>query len=201
MLKFVAKTISLIFHPFLMPTLAFLLLFNSGFYFSMFSWEVKRFVLIVVFFTTSLLPVLTIALMALNPKYGVDLENKVTRILPLLFSAIYYFVGYYLLNKLPVYSVFKVFLLASILVIITLLLISFIWKISSHMAGIGGLFGTVLALAFRMGVNPLLIIVGIILITGLVGTSRMLLEKHNLPQVLGGFALGFSVLYLVIYFV
>lgn len=200
-MKSAAKVISFIFHPVLVPTLGFILLFNSSSFFSILPWEVKKFVLIVVFVTTGLLPVFTMAVMALNPRFSLSFEKSTDRVLPLVFSAIYYSLGYYLLDKLPAYSIFKIFLLATTLVIILLLLTSYKWKVSNHLAGLGGLLGTILALSFRMGVNPVFIISGIILLSGVVGTSRMVLGKHNLPQILGGFAIGFSVLYLVVYFI
>ncbi|VAW23832.1 hypothetical protein MNBD_BACTEROID01-2393 [hydrothermal vent metagenome] len=200
-MKSAAKVISFIFHPALVTTLGFILLFNSSFFFSILPWEVKKFVLIVVFLTTGLLPVFTMAVMALNPRFSLSFEKSTDRVLPLVFSAIYYSLGYYLLDKLPAYSIFKILLLATTLVIILLLLTSYKWKVSNHLAGLGGLLGTVLALSFRMGVNPVFIISGIILLSGVVGTSQMILGKYNLPQIFGGFAIGFSILYLVVYFI
>lgn len=200
MLKTIAKSISIIFHPVLIPTIGFILLFNSGFYFSMLSWEVKRFILLAVFFSTGLLPLLTFSILAINPRFNINFDKPTDRILPLLFSAAYYLLGYYLLYRLPIYPVFRIFLLSTVLVIILLLFISFKWKISNHMAGIGGLLGTFLALSFRMGINPVFEIIGLVMLAGAVGTSRMLLGKHDVPQILGGFTLGFTILYLIIFF-
>jgi membrane-associated phospholipid phosphatase len=197
-LKNAAKIISIIFHPVIIPTLGFIILFNSGYYFSMITWEVKRFILIAVFFSTCILPVLTISVMALNPKFNYRMDNHTDRILPLLFTAIYYYVGYYLLANFNIFPVIKVFLITSALVIITLLLISFRWKISNHMAAIGGVTGTMLAISFRMGINPALMISGIFMIAGFVGSSRIYLGKHTLAQVLAGFTLGLSALYLAV---
>jgi len=69
------------------------------------------------------------------------------------------------------------------------------------MASIGGLAGTVFALSFKTGINPLLIIIMVVLISGVVGTARLLLNKHNLAQLTAGYGLGFLILYFVIYFV
>ena len=194
-----AKIISIIFHPVLVPTLGLILLFNSGFYFSILSWEAKRFILLVVFFSTGILPLLTVAILALNPKFDISLDNSRDRIIPLLFSSVYYYLGYLLMNKMNAFPVFKIFLIASVIVIIALLMISFKWKISNHMAALGGLTGTLFALSFKTGINPLLAVVLAIFISGLVGTSRLLLNKHKLWQLIAGYFLGFLILYLVIY--
>lgn len=197
----IAKIISLIFHPVLIPTLGLVLLLNSGFYFSMLSWEAKRFVLLVVLFTTCILPMLSVAIMALNPKFNISMPEKRDRILPLLASSIFYYFGFILLSKVRAVPDFKLFMVATVLVIITLLLISFRWKISLHMASIGGLTGTLLALSFRSGVNPIYSILIVILVSGIVGTARLLLKKHDIWQLVAGYVLGFSVLYSVLYFV
>ena len=197
----ISKFISIIFHPVLIPTLGFFLLFNSGFYFSMLTWEAKRFVLLVVLFSTGILPMLSVAILALNSKFDISMENSRDRIIPLLSSSVFYYLGFVLLGRMKAFPVFKLFLVASVLVIIALLLISFKWKISNHMAAVGGVTGTIFALSFRSGVNPIFTILTVILISGLVGTARLVLKKHDLKQLTAGYILGFSVLYLAIYFI
>ena len=179
---------------------AFLLL-NSGFYFSLLTWEAKRFVLMVVFFTTCILPLLSVAILALNPRFDVSMPKSRDRILPLASSSIFYYLGFLLLSKVRSVPDFKLFMLATVLVIIALLLISFKWKISTHMAAIGGLTGTLFALSFRSGVNPAYSILLAVLVSGLVGTARLIIDKHDIWQLLAGYGLGFLVLYGVIYFV
>lgn len=196
-----SKFISLIFHPVLIPTLGFLLLFNSGFYFSMLTWEAKRFILLVVLFSTGILPILSVAILALNPRFDISMNNSRDRIIPLLTSSVFYYLGFVLLGRMKAFPIFKLFLIASILVIIVLLFISFKWKISNHMAAVGGMAGTMFALSFRSGANPLYAILTVVLISGVVGSARLILNKHSISQIISGYALGFSVLYLVIYFI
>lgn len=197
----IAKIVSIVFHPVLVPTLGLFLMLYSGFYFSMISWEAKRFILLVVLFSTGILPMLTVAVLALNPRFDINMRNSRDRIVPLLFSSTFYYLGYMLLNKVKAFPVFKVFMIASVLVIIVLLLVSFKWKISSHMAALGAMAGTFFAFSFRSGVNPVGPIVLIILVSGIVGSARLILNKHNLWQIAAGFFSGFLILYLVIYFV
>lgn len=196
-----AKFISIIFHPVLIPTLGFFLLFNSGFYFSMLNVDAKRFVLLIVLFSTGILPLLSVAILALNPKFDISMKNSKDRVLPLLMSSIFYYIGFILLGKMRAFPVFKLFLVASIIVIVVLLIISLKWKISTHLAAVGGMTGTLFALSFRSGVNPIWTILIVILISGMVGTARLILKKHNISQLVTGYFLGFIVLYLVIFFV
>lgn len=139
--------------------------------------------------------------MALSPGFNFKMDSHTNRIKPLFFAAIYYYLGYYLLRGITIYPVFRVFLITSVIVIVLLMIISFKWKISIHMAGIGGLTGTILAISFRMGINPLLLIIIIILVAGVVGSSRLYLKKNSLAQLITGFGIGLGILYLAVYFV
>ncbi|MDB4581990.1 hypothetical protein N9164_02440 [Draconibacterium sp.] len=201
MAKKISSLISIIFHPVLVPTLGFLILFNSGFYFSMLTWEVKRYVLLIVLFSTGILPMLSVAILAINPRFNINMDKSRDRIIPLLFSSVFYYIGFILLGRIKAFPVFKLFLIASVLVIILLLIISLKWKISNHMAAIGGLAGTVFALSFRSGTNPVYTILLVIIVSGIVGTARLVLEKHKISQLIAGYTLGFSILYLVIFFI
>lgn len=201
MVKKAARVISFLFHPAIIPTLGFLLFFNSGFYFSLLGWEAKRMILLVVFFTTCILPLFSVALLAINPKLNLSSDSGNQRILPLILSAFSYYLGYMLLQKIETFPVFKLLLLASIFVIVALLPLSFKWKISSHMAALGALTGALLALSFRMGVNPAWPIATVVSVSGLVASALLVLGKNKLWHLNAGYATGFVILYLIIYLI
>lgn len=196
--QIIARVISYLFNPLILPTIGLLLLLNSGLYFSMLTFEAKRFLLLVVFFSTFLLPELSIWLLSFSPRFNVLMEKSTDRVIPLLITAVYYYMGYFYLGKIPIFPIYKIFLLSAILVIILLMLVSMKWKVSNHMAGIGGLIGIIMALSFRLGINSSLLLSGLIGVAGLIGTSRLTLGKHNPIQIYVGFFLGFAVNYLVI---
>ncbi|KJF42954.1 phosphatase PAP2 family protein [Draconibacterium sediminis] len=197
----IARIISVIFHPVLIPTIGMFLLLNSGFYFDLLLWEAKRFVLLVVFFTTCILPMLSVAVLSLNPRFDINMPGNRDRLIPLLSASVFYYLGFILLRKVQAVPEFKLFMLASVLVLVVLLVVSLKWKISNHMAAIGGLSGTLFALSFRNGVNPVYSVLIVVLLSGLIGTARLILGKHDLKQLVAGYGLGFIVLYLVLYFV
>ena len=72
------------------------------------------------------------------------------------------------------------------------------WKISAHMAGIGGLL--VFAIHVHVdGYNVLdmkMIIAMLVLLAGCLGSSRIFMQRHTFMQVLAGFANGLVVVYL-----
>ena len=196
-----ARVISIVFHPLLIPTLGFLLLFNSGYYFSILPWSVEKFILLVVILSTCILPAFSIGLLSLNPKFDVNMEKNTDRVLPLILSSVFYYLGYLILQRLPVFPIYKLFIIASILVQIALLVISLKWKISAHSAAIGGLLGGFFGLSFRLHENPMLILILLVLIAGMIGSARLILGKHTRAQIYAGFLLGFLVMNLVIYYI
>lgn len=199
--QLIAHGISAVFHPLVLPTLAFLLLMNSAFYFALLPFDAKKTILLVVFLSTFLLPLVSIGLMGLNARFKPDLSKSPDRVIPMLSTAVFYYVGFYTLGRLHVYPVYKVFLISSILIIVVLMMISVRWKISVHMAGIGGLIGAFIALSLRLELNSSFVLSILVGIAGLIGSSRLVLGKHTPTQVYAGFFTGFGVNYLIINYI
>lgn len=189
-----AKVISILFHPLLIPTLGFFLLFISGFYFSILPWNFKQYIMMVVFGSTCLLPAVSIWLLSFSQKFDIKMEKNTDRVMPLMITSVFYYSGYLILKKLPVFPIYNLFIIASILVQIALLLISLRWKISAHLAAIGGLLGGFMGLSFRLQENPVHILIFLILVTGALGTARLILGKHTRAQIYAGFMLGFLIM-------
>ena len=72
------------------------------------------------------------------------------------------------------------------------MLINFWWKVSAHMAGMGGLVGGLVSSGLLFGYNPVWSFCILLLLSGALGTSRMILRQHSLAQVLVGFMIGYS---------
>lgn len=197
----IAQLISLVFHPLLIPTIGFFLLFNSGLYFSVLPWSMKIYMLMVIFLSTCALPAIAIFVLSLNRKFNLNMEQHTDRVLSLFLSAVSYYFGYIILKRLPVFPIYNVLMVGAILIQITLVPVSLRWKISIHMSAIGGLIGGILGLSFRIQENPVYLLSLLILAAGIVGTSRLLLSKQTGSQVYSGFAIGFMILFLVITFI
>lgn len=196
-----SRLTSILFHPLLIPTWGFLLLSSSGFYFAILPWSVKKYLLLVVFLFTCLLPALGIWLLSLSPKFDMKMEKSTDRILPLVVSSIFYYLGYFILERLPLFSIYNLFLIASVLVQVALIVVSLWWKISAHAAAIGGLIGGLFALSFRLHENPVLILATLIIVAGMVASSRLVLLKHTNAEVYAGFSIGFLILNLTITYI
>lgn len=199
-LQIPAKVISTLFNPLLIPTIGIMLLMNSGFYFSSITVGLKFVIFVIVLLSTCITPLVSLLLMTRNEHFSLNMDKNTDRVLPLLFAAVFYYVGYYFLGRIQIFSVYRIFIISSIFIIVLLMIISIRWKISAHMAGIGGLVGILIALSINYGINHSILIALLVGAAGLIGTSRLILEKHSLLQIYAGFLLGFSINLLIFSF-
>jgi len=149
MQRLVAKIISIIFHPLFMPVYGVLLLFFiSGTFLSYLPGIVKRIVFIIIAVNTIILP-LSVVPFYISQKIikSVHMDTSRERIIPLTLNGFFFYLGYYLLNRLQVTDLIKVYMLASFSVVVVTLLVSLKWKISIHMIGIGGLTGAIISIS------------------------------------------------------
>jgi hypothetical protein len=82
-------------------------------------------------------------------------------------------------------------MLGCILALLGTLLISFRWKISIHMIGLGGLSAFLLLMSYLQDVNLLYYLVSTLLASGLAASSRLFLNAHTPEQIYSGYFLGF----------
>ncbi|WP_237706134.1 hypothetical protein [Thermophagus xiamenensis] len=129
------------------------------------------------------------------------METSRERIAPALSSAIFFFLGYFLLFRLNISSLIESFLLASFFAVILSSVISIYWKISLHALAIGGVTGLILALIFRYGIDLLLLLSIMVLISGIVATARLYLKAHTPLQVFIGYLVGLGVVLLSLLYV
>ncbi len=195
----IAKIISVVFHPMLIPSYTILILFNINNYISLLiPFSAKLLILGMVFITTFLFPILFIFIMK---RKGIvktlQMETREERIYPFAVTAIFYFLSYYMLKQLHISDIYYLFLLGATFLIIIALLITFYWKISVHMIGIGGMLGALIGISFRINIDFVILIALTVLCSGIVGFARLKLNAHKPMQIYTGFLSGVIIMLLV----
>ncbi len=189
-----SKFFSFVFHPLIMPSIGILILFNSNSYINFLTFDAKKIIFLIVFISTFLLPLLFVPFYFFhNIIKNLEMSNHKERIIPFATTSVVYLFCYFLLHRLAVPIIIESFILASFITILVLLIISYKWKISAHMIGIGGLAGTIVGFSFLLGVNLMFYLLPVIILSGLIASSRMILKTHNPPQVYSGWIIGFVV--------
>ena len=187
-----ARVASMLFTPFYLPILGLVALFFLS-YLSQYPFRYKFNVLAVVYFFTILLPTFLIHLYCNYQGWTpIELGSRERRIVPYLISILSYFVCFYMMGLMHIPFFMRSIVASALIIQIVCAIVNSWWKISTHTAGIGGVAGALLVFSDIFRFNPTWWMCFVIVIAGILGTSRMLLRQHTLPQVLVGFFTGFA---------
>lgn len=196
-MKTLALIISTLLHPLLIPTWGFSLLLFAPTPYSELANDYKAMIWIIIWVFTFIIPVIFIALLKhFKIISSYHMHHHQERIIPMMIVFLCYFAGVFVLNKFNAPIIFPLLLALSTIGIGLAGLISLVWKISAHLTGIGGLIASLMVVSFHLNENYSLLIGGIVLLGALVTWARLYLEAHTRDQVLAGFILGFSAIYL-----
>ena len=212
MLKTFAKIVSVVFHPLLIVTymLTLILLINP-YLFGVRDITEKRatIFLLGILLSTFFLPLFaTLMLKFLGMAKSLELADREERYVPYIITgAFYLWIVVNFFNNSDIPKPYTVFILGATIALFLSFFINLFSKISAHAVGMGGLLAMVVITfllfsygsfsiplpgtgALRISMNALLLLV--ILLTGLVGTCRLILKAHDPFDVYGGYIVGFS---------
>ncbi|MBN1988049.1 MAG: hypothetical protein JW783_01465 [Bacteroidales bacterium] len=190
-----AKIASVALHPLFMPFIGVAFLLFYGGYISLLPFQVKKVILLVVFANTLGLPLIMLPLfLRMGIIKSLAMESHRERVFPLIFTLIPYAFSFYFLYKLPIPTILATFMLGAAIAVFATTIISFWWKISIHMVGIGGFAGFLIGLSYRLSLDVLSLFIVVTLLSGILATARLMLNSHNQAQVYSGFGLGFVTL-------
>lgn len=205
MLRGLALGISLLFHPLLVPSYALaLLLLVNPYQFGVPKLSEQFPLMLLVFFSTFGIPAFGVLMMRLlGFVKTMQLEENTERIGPYILTAVFYlwlFINFLNNSQIPV--IYTSFMLGATIGLFLAFFINNFSKISAHAVGMGGMTAFLLILMFvyrydmmelGSGNVPLkYVLLLLLLISGLVGTSRLLLKAHTLQDLYGGFLVGLA---------
>ena len=184
----VARVTSIVFTPFSIPFLAFLVLFLFS-YLRIMPILYKGIVLGIVYCFTILTPTITIFLFRkINGFARQDLSERKKRYVPILLTIISYVFCLLMMRKLNIPWYMTGIIFVSLVVSIICILVNLKWKLSEHMAGMGGIIGGLVSFSALFSYNP-----------GILGSARIVLGHHTLGEVLSGFVVGLVCAFLVLH--
>ena len=193
-----ARALSAVFTPFYLSLVGMTVLFTFS-YLSQMPWGYKLSVLAMVYFFTILMPTMLIKLYRNYHGWTlIQLSRKERRVVPYLLSIVSYYACFYVMRLYNIPHFMGNILMAALVIQIVCALINVWWKISTHTAAIGGVAGALLAFSIIFGFNPLGWFSVVLILAGMVGSSRMILRQHSLRQVCYGFLLGTVTAYTII---
>ena len=191
-MKSIAHVISTVFQPLLMPTYGVILLFVYTYFGVVYTQQFWLIITPILLFSFMIPAVLIFMMFRVGIISDLSLTKRRERFYPYLITLLSYtamMLFYYRMN-MPKW--FLLMIAASIAIMIAAIIITLWWKISAHMFGIGGLLGGAMSVSYFVErSNPYFMFMGLFILAGLIGTSRLILKRHTVAQVIAGFLLGF----------
>lgn len=194
-----SKVLSYIFHPAFMPILGLLIIFNIGIYETEVPWEVEKYTYLIVALFSILLPLSILPIFTYFKLIGsIELTDRKERTIPLVITTIcLIFLHIFLSRAIPL-RIVNSYTFSIAVLSICLLLLNIFYKISMHLMALGGIIGLILAITIEYNIYPFLLLSLAIFLTGIIGSSRMLLKAHTLFQILSGFVIGLFTTYMLL---
>lgn len=185
-----AQFISAIFTPFMVPFVAFfLLLFFT--YLRIMPLSYKITVLALVYCFTILMPMLGIYLFQKINGWGIrELGERKKRFIPYGLTILSYMACLITMYRIHMPRYLAGIILAVLICMVICTLVNLKWKISTHMASSGLMVGGLLSYSLIFQFNPVGWLCFFILLSGLLGSARIIVRQHTLNEVLGGFLVG-----------
>jgi hypothetical protein len=186
-----AKTVSVLFHPLLIPLYGLLVIFTAPTLFWYIPIRAKEMLFVTLLVNNVFIPIsLMVFFRYRNLISSSILENRAQRTLPLTAATLLFAVTSFILSRLQIPIFFKTYVYSLTMLSLTILVINNWWKISIYSAGAGTLVSVVLMLSIRMSASLPVYLAGSILIAGLILSSRLRLDSHNPSEVYSGFLAG-----------
>lgn len=185
-----ARILSFLFTPFITPTIGFLLLFSCT-YLRLLPIPYKIIILGIVLCFTWCMPMLIIFLFQKVNGWGIkELKDRKKRFMPYLLTITSYVTCLISMYRLHLPRYMSGIIVAALICMILCTLINFKWKISTHVASSGMLVGGIISYSMLFGFNPIEVLCLAILLSGMLGTARIIVKQHTLFEVLTGFMVG-----------
>ena len=186
----ISRVVSMMFTPFYLPLVGLAALFFFS-YLNTFPLYYILMVMGIVWLFTVLMPTMLIHIYRRYHGWTpIQLGVRERRMVPYVISILCYFICFYILSLRHTPHTITSILIAALAVQMLCAMINVWWKVSTHSAAIGGVAGGLLSFSLIFNFNPVWWLCLVILLGGMVGTSRMILRQHTLPQVVVGFFVG-----------
>lgn len=201
-MRILAKALSLLFHPLLLPTYAFVLVILSNpFLFASYGNDKWIFVLRV-FINTFVFPAICILLLwRLGFVKNIEMPEKEDRIIPYIVVGTLYIWSFMTFRKSSDPQMLNIILLGSCITLFTSFFANIFTKVSIHAAGMACFTAVVLLLSLQSYYDLRFIFMTVLLLAGVIGTARLYLKAHSLPEVLNGYLIGFAAQMLAMRFI
>jgi len=196
----IAKIISVIFHPLLMPLYGLLIIFSAPTLFGYLPVTQKKIILFIILTNNVALPLSLIPYLKWRKLISSwTIDNRSERIIPMAITSFFYFVTLYVVLRFNIPVFIKAFILSAALLSFAVTVINFWWKISIHSVGAGALTSLIFVLSIKMYTPLTLFLMSSIIASGLILSARLWLNSHSPKEVWLGYLAGVAGMALLLF--
>jgi len=188
----ISRAVSALFHPLLIPAYGMVMAIQFSELYVL-PFRTKLVSTVVVFVLTGLLPMIIISGMSrLNLIKDISLNDRSDRGLPYASSLALYVMTIFYLYLVNAPWWIAAFMCGGSLALLIVLIVNKWWKISAHATALGGMTALALSIAchFPGDESRVWILIAVLMAAGMVGTARLILQRHTPAQVYAGYANG-----------
>lgn len=196
MLRNLALVTSVVFQPLLMPTLVFGLVLFGVPQATTIPEEIKVGIFFIIVLSTLCIPMVTIIGLRLSGMVkSLHMAERKDRMVPFLITTVFFgLTTYFFYKKSELDPILWQGMGIISFAVFVLTLVTFFWKISAHMIGVGGLVAVVIVLGIKFSNFQVLYpLVLVCVLSGLIASSRLYLNAHKPLEVYLGFVTGFLI--------
>ena len=219
-LRSIAQIVSYVFHPLLMVTyMLLLLLLVNPYLFGVngIGEQLSQLLILRIFLSTFFIPAIAVVMLRfLGLVQSLEMPDKQERIAPYIITGIFYlWMVMNFVNNPQIPTAYTSFVLGATIALFFAFFINIFSKISAHAVGMGGMLGmvviTMLLFSYdtftvtifftqTLQLNMMTVFMLMIILSGLVGTARLILRAHDPRDVYGGFLVGLTAQFIALRF-
>ena len=202
MLQKIAYLITALLHPLLLTIYAVIYVLWGNTMWCVLPTSYKVVTTLYVSLGISLLPLISVVLLYIKHNFkGLDMTETRDRMIPLVFTAIssiitYHFITSYVAVLMPIIRMVQAQCVSTIVACI----VTPFWRISLHMIACGALVVFTYIVGMSNGIDFYREAMAVFAITGFVAWARLYVQAHTPLQLVGGFVLGISAMYMMTIF-
>ncbi len=186
-----SQIVSIIFTPWYLPLLGFVLLITFS-YLNMLPWAYKLVMTGIVYLFTVLMPYWSVYIYRrINGWTHHEMSQKENRIVPYVLSIVCYAALLFLMDNFHMPHFTMSVIAGALLIQIVCAVVNLWYKVSTHAAATGGIIGALMAFSIIFAFDPTGPLCLSILVCGVVCTARIILRQHTLGELGLGVLIGF----------
>lgn len=198
-MRSIALVISVVFQPLLMPALVYGMILFAVPEATSIPEEFKERIFFLIILCTLVIPMVTIIGLRLSGTVkSLHMPEVSDRRVPFMITSLYFLLTtWFLYQKTDIDPVLWLGMAVICISVLILTTVSFFWKMSAHMTGLGGLMAVVLVLGSKFPTFQVLYpLLGALVLCGLVASCRLMLQAHRPLEVYVGWGVGFLICWL-----